>query len=191
MTHSVSPGRIPSRRSSRRGRTRPVAVTSTVSGPGVRARLPPTSAAPPRVASSTAPSTSASKWASGRSSGSTSDSSSHCGRAAIAARSLRFTATARRPIAAGGHQRAFEVDAVDQGVGGLDEPFAARRGEHRGVVADADDHVAAGRRHPSSNRGDEVELVAIADRHREPRGRRRCCRRRLEGAPRVPCGEDC
>src|SRR5580765_7374315 len=77
-------------------------VTSIISGPGDRVRLPPTTCRVWRAASAAKPATMASKSARGSAGGSAIESSASLGAAPIAARSLRLTASARWPIASGG-----------------------------------------------------------------------------------------
>ena len=66
------------------------------------------------------------------------------GVAPIAARSLRLTASARWPMAAGGVKRPIEVDAFDDGVNAQHLEPVPRRLDNRRIVADADQQPVGG-----------------------------------------------
>src|SRR4051812_27596783 len=101
VTHSSSPGRPPRRVSTRRGRTLPVSVTSTISGPGERVTLPPASVTLLSRASSKKPSSRACSAAASNDAGSASESSAIRGAAPIAATSDTLTASAFQPTSYG------------------------------------------------------------------------------------------
>ena len=82
----------------------------------------------------------------------------------MAARSLRLTASALWPMAAGGTYGAIEVDALDERVGGDDLRPVARRLADRRVVADPDGDP--GRAGGSGARGSARSARARRDRRR-------------------------
>ena len=109
------------------------------------------------------PSTMASKSTTSSAGGSTSDSSAERGDAPMAARSLRFTARARCPIARGRRERPIEVHALDQRVGGRHLEQVARRLDDGRIVAQANRDPGRRRRHALAHPRDQGVLADVGD----------------------------
>ena len=95
--------------------------------------------------------------------------------APIAARSLRLTASARWPMAAGGVNAPIEMHAFDERVDGQHLEMIALRLDDRRIVADADEHPGGRRRQPRldaamSSRSVRSETVTSRSRRHAFRG---------------------
>ena len=111
-------------------------------------------------------STSASNAATGNVSGRTSESSSHDGRAAHGGQIAQVHGHGAAADLGRRAPAQVEVHAVDDRVSGLHEAGAAGGAQNGGIVADADDHLGAGRRQVLAKPLEQRVFSAFADRHR-------------------------
>ncbi len=163
LTQISSPGRAPARESTRRRRTVPMAVTSTISGPGDRVMLPPMSATPWAAASAMNPSTIGLEVGERQRRRQRERQQGRAGRRAHGRQVAQVHRQRAMADRARRRERAVEVDALDQGVGGEHLEQVPRRLDDRGIVAEADGDPGGRRRHARAHARDEGVLADVGD----------------------------